>query len=116
MRRMPHRIGGRGEKPAGLTPRHLRHSSPRPERSAGPLFQTPVRRAEGRARATPTGGAISNRRPAFDGRRVTFKVKDCRIEGPGRDTTMARDRAEVRCILILPYSYVTEKETRGRLS
>jgi Putative transposase/Transposase zinc-binding domain len=33
--------------------------------------------------------AISNRRLiAFDGRQVTFKVKDYRIEGPGRYTTM----------------------------
>ena len=36
--------------------------------------------------------AISNRRLiAFDGRRVTFKVKDYRIEGPGRYTTMTLD-------------------------
>ena len=33
--------------------------------------------------------AISNRRLiAFDGRQVTFKVKDYRVEGPGRYTTM----------------------------
>src|SRR6266478_6010394 len=33
--------------------------------------------------------AISNRRLiAFDGRRVTFNVKDYRIKGPGRYTTM----------------------------
>jgi hypothetical protein len=36
--------------------------------------------------------AISNRRLiALDGRRVTFKVKDYRIEGPGRYTTMTLD-------------------------
>jgi len=39
--------------------------------------------------------AISNRRLiAFDGRRVIFKVKDYRIEGPGRFTTMTLDVGE----------------------
>jgi hypothetical protein len=39
--------------------------------------------------------AISNRRLiAFDGRQVTFKVKDYRIEGPGRYTTMTLDVGE----------------------
>jgi hypothetical protein len=46
--------------------------------------------------------AISNRRLiAFDGRRVTFKVKDYRVEGPGRYTTMTLDvDAFVRRFLI----------------
>jgi hypothetical protein len=46
--------------------------------------------------------AISNRRlVAFDGRRVTFKVKDYRIEGPGRYTTMTLDVDEfIRRFLI----------------
>jgi hypothetical protein len=46
--------------------------------------------------------AISNRRLiAFDGRRVTFKVKDYRIEGPGRYTTMTLDVDEfIRRFLI----------------
>jgi hypothetical protein len=46
--------------------------------------------------------AISNRRLiAFDGRRVTFKVKDYRIEGPGRYTTMTLDASEfIRRFLI----------------
>jgi hypothetical protein len=46
--------------------------------------------------------AISNRRLiAFDGRRVTFKVKDYRIEGPGRYTTMTLDADEfIRRFLI----------------
>ncbi len=36
--------------------------------------------------------AISNRRLiAFDGRQVTFKVKDYRVEGPGRYITMTLD-------------------------
>jgi len=39
--------------------------------------------------------AISNRRLiAMDGRSVTFKIKDYRIEGPGRYTTMTLDAAE----------------------
>ena len=39
--------------------------------------------------------AISNRHLiAFDGRRVIFKVKDYRIEGPGRFTTMTLDVGE----------------------
>jgi len=39
--------------------------------------------------------AISNRRLiALDDRSVTFKVKDYRIEGPGRYTTMTLDAAE----------------------
>jgi hypothetical protein len=46
--------------------------------------------------------AISNRRLiALDGRRVTFKVKDYRIEGPGRYTTMTLDIGEfIRRFLI----------------
>jgi Putative transposase len=46
--------------------------------------------------------AISNRRLiAFDGRRVTFKVKDYRIEGPARYTTMTLDVDEfIRRFLI----------------
>jgi hypothetical protein len=46
--------------------------------------------------------AISNRRLiAFDGRRVTFKVKDYRVEGPGRYTTMTIDVDEfIRRFLI----------------
>jgi hypothetical protein len=46
--------------------------------------------------------AISNRRlTTFDGRRVTFKVKDYRIEGPGRYTTMTLDVDEfIRRFLI----------------
>jgi hypothetical protein len=46
--------------------------------------------------------AISNRRLiAFDGQRVTFKVKDYRIEGPGRYTTMTLDVGEfIRRFLI----------------
>jgi len=46
--------------------------------------------------------AISNRRLiAFDGRQVTFKVKDYRIEGPGRYTTMTLDTDEfIRRFLI----------------
>jgi hypothetical protein len=46
--------------------------------------------------------AISNRRLiTFDGRRVTFKVKDYRIEGPGRYTTMTLDVDEfIRRFLI----------------
>jgi len=46
--------------------------------------------------------AVSNRRLiAFDGRRVTFKVKDYRIEGPGRYTTMTLDVDEfIRRFLI----------------
>jgi hypothetical protein len=46
--------------------------------------------------------AISNRRLiALDERRVTFKVKDYRIEGPGRYTTMTLDVAEfIRRFLI----------------
>jgi hypothetical protein len=46
--------------------------------------------------------AISNRRLiAFDGRRVTFKVKDYRIEGSGRYTTMTFDVDEfIRRFLI----------------
>jgi Putative transposase len=46
--------------------------------------------------------AISNRRLiAFDGRRVTFKVKDYRVEGPGRYTTMTLDVNEfIRRFLI----------------
>jgi hypothetical protein len=46
--------------------------------------------------------AISNRRLiALDERRVTFKVKDYRIEGPGRYTTMMLDIAEfIRRFLI----------------
>jgi Putative transposase/Transposase zinc-binding domain len=46
--------------------------------------------------------AISNRRLiACDGRRVTFKVKDYRVEGPGRDTTMTLDTGEfIRRFLI----------------
>jgi hypothetical protein len=41
--------------------------------------------------------AISNRRLiAVDERSVTFKVKDYRIEGPGRYTTMTPDRASRR--------------------
>jgi hypothetical protein len=46
--------------------------------------------------------AISNRRLiAFDGRQVTFKVKDYRIEGPGRYTTMTLDADEfIRRFLI----------------
>ncbi|MBV8574856.1 MAG: IS91 family transposase [Acetobacteraceae bacterium] len=46
--------------------------------------------------------AISNRRLiAFDGRQVTFKFKDYRIEGPGRYTTMTLDVAEfIRRFLI----------------
>ena len=46
--------------------------------------------------------AISNRRLiAFDGRQVTFKVKDYRIEGPGRYTTMTLDVGEfIRRFLI----------------
>jgi hypothetical protein len=46
--------------------------------------------------------AISNRRLiAFDGRRVTFKVKDYRVEGPGRYTTMTLDVDEfIRRFLI----------------
>jgi putative transposase/transposase-like zinc-binding protein len=46
--------------------------------------------------------AISNRRLiAFDGRQVTFKVKDYRIEGPGRYTTMTLDVDEfIRRFLI----------------
>jgi len=46
--------------------------------------------------------AISNRRLiAFDGRRVTFKVKDYRIEGPRRYTTMTLDAGEfIRRFLI----------------
>jgi hypothetical protein len=40
--------------------------------------------------------AISNRRLiALDERRVTFKVKDYRIEGPGRYTTMTLDLGEL---------------------
>ena len=39
--------------------------------------------------------AISNRRLiAADGRTVTFKVKDYRVEGPGRYTTMTLDTHE----------------------
>jgi hypothetical protein len=39
--------------------------------------------------------AISNRRPiAFDDRRGTFKVKDYRVEVPGRYTTMTLDVGE----------------------
>ena len=46
--------------------------------------------------------AISNRRLiAFDGRQVTFKVKDYRVEGPGRYTTMTLDVDEfIRRFLI----------------
>jgi hypothetical protein len=46
--------------------------------------------------------AISNRRLiAFDGRQVTFKVKDYRIEGHGRYTTMTLDVDEfIRRFLI----------------
>src|SRR5262249_16928121 len=46
--------------------------------------------------------AISNRRLiAFDGRRVTFKIKDYRIEGPSRYTTMTLDVDEfIRRFLI----------------
>ena len=46
--------------------------------------------------------AISNRRLiALDDRRVTFKVKDYRIEGPGRYTTMTLDVSEfIRRFLI----------------
>ena len=46
--------------------------------------------------------AISNRRLlALDGRRVTFKVKDYRVEGPGRYTTMTLDVGEfIRRFLI----------------
>jgi hypothetical protein len=46
--------------------------------------------------------AISNRRLiAFGGRQVTFKVKDYRIEGPGRYTTMTLDVDEfIRRFLI----------------
>jgi Putative transposase/Transposase zinc-binding domain len=46
--------------------------------------------------------AISNRRLiAFDGQSVTFKVKDYRIEGPGRYTTMTLDVDEfIRRFLI----------------
>jgi hypothetical protein len=46
--------------------------------------------------------AISNRRLiAFDGRRVTFKVKDYRVKGPGRYTTMTLDVGEfIRRFLI----------------
>jgi Putative transposase len=46
--------------------------------------------------------AISNRRLiAIDARSVTFKVKDYRIEGPGRYTTMTLDIAEfIRRFLI----------------
>src|ERR1700686_281258 len=46
--------------------------------------------------------AISNRRLiALNERRVTFKVKDCRTDGPGRDTTMTLDVAEfIRRFLI----------------
>jgi Putative transposase/Phage integrase, N-terminal SAM-like domain len=46
--------------------------------------------------------AISNRRLiACDGRRVTFKVKDYRVEGPGRYTTMTLDAGEfIRRFLI----------------
>jgi hypothetical protein len=46
--------------------------------------------------------AISNRRLiALDERRVTFKVKDYRIEGPGRYTTMTLDLGEfIRRFLI----------------
>jgi hypothetical protein len=46
--------------------------------------------------------AISNRRLiALDQRRVTFKVKDYRIEGPGRYTTMTLDAGEfIRRFLI----------------
>jgi hypothetical protein len=46
--------------------------------------------------------AISNRRLiAFDGRQVTFKVKNYRIEGPGRYTTMTLDVDEfIRRFLI----------------
>jgi hypothetical protein len=46
--------------------------------------------------------AISNRRLiALDGRQVTFKVKDYRIEGPGRYTTMTLDAHEfIRRFLI----------------
>jgi hypothetical protein len=53
--------------------------------------------------------AISNRRLiALDERRVTFKVKDYRIEGPGRYTTMTLDVGEfIRRVLIhvLPKSF-----------
>ena len=46
--------------------------------------------------------AIANRRLiALNGRRVTFKVKDYRIEGPGRYTTMTLDVGEfIRRFLI----------------
>ena len=54
--------------------------------------------------------AISNRRLiALDERRVTFKVKDYRIEGPGRYTTMTLDVGEfIRRFLlhILPLCFV----------
>jgi Putative transposase len=47
-------------------------------------------------RATPTVSLI-----AFDGRQVTFKVKDYRVEGPGRYTTMTLDVGEfIRRFLI----------------
>jgi hypothetical protein len=59
--------------------------------------------------------AISNRRLiAFDGRRVTFKVKDYRVEGPGRYTTMTLDVDEfIRRFLIhvLPKAFTASATT-----
>src|SRR5262249_36214861 len=53
------------------------------------LCQAPIRRPKDRARLFVARVAISNRRLiALDERSVTFKVKDYRIEGPGRYTTM----------------------------
>jgi hypothetical protein len=69
------------------------------------LRQAPVRRAEGGARYLSRCThrvAISNRRLiAADSKAVTFKVKDYRIDGPGRYKTMTLDAHEfIRRFLI----------------
>src|SRR5882724_6959859 len=86
-------------------PRRLRHSSPRSARNAG--SSTPSARSRARrpcspiCRATPTASPSNRRLIAVDEQRVTFKVKNYRIEGPGRYTTMTLDVREfIRRFLI----------------
>src|SRR5882724_1370706 len=86
-------------------PRRLRHSSPRSARNAG--SSTPSARSRARrpcspiCRATPTASPSNRRLIAVDEHSVTFKVKDYRIEGPGRYTTMTLDVREfIRRFLI----------------
>src|ERR1700758_3052959 len=80
-------------------PKHSPRSSPRSERPAGSSM--PNARSPAPRRCSPNLSrythrvAISNRRLiALNGRSVTFKVKDYRIEGPGRYPTMTLDVGE----------------------